>query len=124
MLDVEVEYFVYCGFVGVQVFDEGFQIVFVFEQFFFVGMFVVQQDVDVGVEEGQFVDVFGQDVLIEVDVVEGFWGWFEVNFGIGVIGFVYFVQWELWNVVVVDLFLDFVVVMDGQVQFMGQCVYY
>lgn len=52
-LDVEVEYLVHRGLVGVQVLDEGLQTAFVLEQLLLAGTLVAQQDADAGVEEGQ-----------------------------------------------------------------------
>lgn len=70
-LDVEVEYLVHRGLVGVQVLDEGLQTAFVLEQLLLAGTLVAQQDADAGVEEGQLADALGQDVPTEVDVAEG-----------------------------------------------------
>ncbi len=123
-LDVEVEYLVHRGLVGVQVLDEGLQTAFVLEQLLLAGTLVAQQDADAGVEEGQFADALGQDVPTEVDVAEGLRGRLEVNFGTGAIGLAHFAQWELRNAVVVDLFPDLVVATDGQAQLMGQRVHH
>lgn len=113
-LDVEVEYLVHRGLVGVQVLDEGLQTAFVLEQLLLAGTLVAQQDANAGVEEGQLADALGQDVPTEVDVAEGLRGRLEVNFGAGAIGLAHFAQWELRNAVVVDLFPDLVVATDGQ----------
>ncbi|MCY1394010.1 hypothetical protein D9M71_89230 [compost metagenome] len=123
-LHVEMEDLVHRRLVGVQVFDEGAQAALVLEQLFLAGTLVLQHDAHAGVQEGQLADALGEDVPAEMNVVEGFRGRLEVNFGAGAIGIAHRTQRELWNTVVIELFPDLAFAANGQAQLVGEGVHY
>ena len=68
----EVENLVQRGLVGVQVLNKGPQTAFILEYFFLATALVRQADTHTTVQERQFPQALGQDVVMEFDVSEGF----------------------------------------------------
>ena len=68
----EVENLVQRGLVGVQVLNKGPQAAFVLENLFLAAALVCQADTHTTVQERQFPQALGQDVVMEFDVSEGF----------------------------------------------------
>src|SRR5690606_7598271 len=123
-LNVEVEYLVHHGLVGVEELDEGLQTTLVLEQFFLAGTLVAQQDAHAGVEEGKLAQALGQNVPAEVNVGEGFLGRLEVNLRARAVGITDSGQRRLRYAMHVGLFPDLAAAANGQHQLLGEGVHH
>ena len=123
-LDVEVEHLVDRSLVGVQVFNERTQATFVLEQLFLAAALILEDDADTGVKERQFTNPLGQDVPAEVNVLEGFFRWLEVDLGTGGLTVADDFHRFLWYAVDVGLLPNLAATADSQDQLFGQGVHY
>ena len=121
---IETEQFVQRCLVAVQIGDEGLQAAVVDESLILAGALVRQPDTDAGIEEGQFTQPFGQDIVVEFDVAERIPGRFEIALGAGFIRFADSFQRFLRFPVRIGLFENIAVAPNGEPEFAGKGIDY
>ncbi len=121
--NIEMEYIVQCGFVGVDVFNKRTQTTFVLENIFFAIALVFQNNTHARVQKTQFAQAFGKNVVTEMDIGKRLWRRPELDFRAAPVGVTYFAQRVLRHTVLIFLLVQFAVAADIHLQFGGQSVY-
>ncbi len=123
-VELEVEHLVQGRLVLVQVADEGTQTAVILEHILFAIALIQQVDTHPGVQEAQFPQAFGQNVIVKLDIGKRFRRRAEVNGRPAAVGIAYHFQRHSRYTVAVELLVDLAITTNGQLQLFGEGIHY
>ena len=123
-LKIEVEDLVEGGFVGIQVADKSTQPALILEHIFIAAALIHQVDTHPGVQKAQLTQPLGEDIVVELDIAEGFRGRAEMHSGTAGIRRSHHFQGVGGHTVVINLLVNLTITANCQLQFFRQGVHH
>src|SRR5690606_5742976 len=108
--------------VGIEVLNEGLQTAVILEDFFLAATQILERNLYARVQERQFPDALCQDLVVELDIGEGFRRRPEMHRRPGAVSVTHWRERLLGYAMTIDLLMNLSGSADRQLQFLGQRV--